>query len=291
MARASASWTPVRAPWRCWATTAPTLLASPALLALSPAIPSGCARRRAKFLERGAGATREFDCPDPRGSVAALHRDLHASLVELSTGAFVIALLRDVTDRRHAEERLQGGQRPHARRSRGGGRDAARAPARRDPADAGVRAAWHVEPCERLGGDTLNVFALDRRRLGFFTARRERARHQGGDALGGVAARALCPYPHAGSVLVEPARGRHAAPRLIVAAAGGEPPQSTVPHGPQRRPVLTIVYGVLDDAQARAVLRVGGTGGAPSSSPRGARPQSDRTLRPADRAHPSHARY
>jgi sigma-B regulation protein RsbU (phosphoserine phosphatase) len=134
----------------------------------------------------------------------------------------------------------------------------------------GIRAAWHVEACERLGGDTLNVFALDRRRLGFFLL--DVSGHGVKAAMLTVALhRVLCPYPHPGSVLVEPPRGRHGVPRVVSPRRVASRLNRLFPMDENAGQYFTIVYGVLD-VPKRELCFVSAGQGAPIVIPRRGEP-------------------
>ncbi len=77
-----------------------------------------------------------------------------------------------------------------------------------DPAVAlkGVRAAWRFEPCDRLGGDLLNVFPLDDSHTGFFIL--DVSGHGVKAALLSVTLSQLLTYRASGSELVTDDSGR-----------------------------------------------------------------------------------
>jgi len=245
-----------------------TLLASP-LSSLYPDDPERVRALTREVLERGTGTTREFDCRTPAGERRST--EISASMVELSTGAFVIALLRDVSDRRRAEERLQVvNARMRADLEAAVEMQRALLPDEPRPLP-GIRAAWHVEPCERLGGDTLNVFALDRRRIGFFLL--DVSGHGIKAAMLSVALqRVLCPYPHPGSVVVEPAHGRHGVPRVVSPRRVASRLNRLFPMDRSAGQYFTIVYGVLD-VRKRELCFVSAGQGAPIVLPRGGEPE------------------
>jgi len=244
------------------------LLASP-LSSLYPDDPERVYSLMREVLDRGAGTTREFDCRTPSGERRST--EISASVVELSSGPFVIALLRDVTDRRRAEERLQiVNARMRADLEAAAEMQRALLPDENRPL-RGVRAAWHVEPCERLGGDTLNVFALDHDRLGFFLL--DVSGHGVKAAMLSVALhRVLSPFPHPGSVLVEPPRAPRGVPRVVSPRRVASRLNRLFPMDETGGQYFTIVYGVLD-VPKRELCFVSAGQGAPLYVPRGGEPQ------------------
>lgn len=118
---------------------------------------------------------------------------------------------------------------------------------------AGFRSAWIYEPCEQLGGDSLNVFHLDERHLGFFVL--DVSGHGVSSALLAVQiSRYLSPLVNAGALLKrasgDPPGYRIAAPLEVVRELNG-----LFPMNPLTRQYFTIIYGIyrLADHEVRFV--------------------------------------
>lgn len=221
-----------------------------------------------EVLERGTGSTREVACRTASGERRAT--EISASTVELSNGAYLIALLRDVTERNQSEDALRAAnQRMRADLEAAADMQRALLP-HGPPAVDGLRAAWHVEPCERLGGDTLNLFAFDRERLGFFLL--DVSGHGVKAAMLSVALqRVMCPFPMPGALLVTPPRNGTRAPRLVAPRRVASRLNRLFPMDADGGQYFTIVYGILD-VPKRELHFVSAGQGAPIHVPRGGEP-------------------
>lgn len=243
------------------------LLAMP-LTGLYPDDPHRLQAFAQEVLKRGTGSTREVQCRTRCGEPRAT--EISASVVELSTGAYLIALLRDVTDRRAAEEELRRtNQRMRADLEAAADMQHAMLPVA-SPAIDGVRAAWHVEPCERLGGDTLDVFALDPEHLGFYLI--DVSGHGVKAAMLSVALHhVLCPFPMPGTLLVETSRNGNHGPRIVPPRRVASRLNRMFPMESDGGQYFTMVYGVLD-VPRRELRFVSAGQGAPLHLPRGGEP-------------------
>jgi sigma-B regulation protein RsbU (phosphoserine phosphatase) len=226
------------------------LLSMP-LMGLYPDDPYQLQAFARQVLERGTGSTLEVECRTRTGERRAT--EISASVVQLSTGSYLIALLRDVTDRRAAEADLRrANTRMRADLEAAADMQRSLLPTA-PPTIEGVRVAWAVETCERLGGDTLDVFALDAEHLGFYLI--DVSGHGVKAAMLSVALHhALCPYPMPGALLVETARNR----MFPMESDSGQ--------------YFTMVYGILD-VPRRQLRFVSAGQGAPIHVPRGGEPE------------------
>ena len=78
----------------------------------------------------------------------------------------MIALVRDVSERKRAEEELlKANKRMRAELEAAAEIQRSLLPSHAQVLEK-VRVAWEVQPCEELDGDTLNIFQLDREHLG-----------------------------------------------------------------------------------------------------------------------------
>jgi phosphoserine phosphatase RsbU/P len=107
---------------------------------------------------------------------------------------------------------------------------------------AGTRFEWLYRPCEALGGDGLNVFALDEGHVGAYVL--DVSGHGVASALLAVAlSRVLVPTPDPSSVLLRRSGGawRPVRPAEVVGLLNRR-----FPFDPATGQFFTIVYGVLD---------------------------------------------
>lgn len=244
------------------------LLAMP-LMGLYPDDPHELQAFARQVLERGTGSTIEVECRTRNGERRAT--EISASVVALSTGSYLIALLRDVTDRRAAEEDLRrANARMRADLEAAADMQRSLLPAA-PPAIEGVRVAWAVEPCERLGGDTLDVFALDSEHLGFYLI--DVSGHGVKAAMLSVALHhALCPYPMPGALLVEASSNGRRSPRIVPPRRVAARLNRMFPMDSDAGQYFTMVYGVLN-VPRRELRFVSAGHGAPIHLPRGGDPE------------------
>lgn len=192
----------------------------------------------------GQGWTAELSCRTRGGSLVPA--EISASLLQLSSARYVIALVRDISERKRAElalrkvnDRLRADLEAAAQTQR------ALLPSRSLRID-GLECAWRVRPCERLGGDTLNVVPLPDRHVGLYLI--DVSGHGVMAAMLSVALhRALAPYPCPTSVLVSQegkARPRPLPPARVAAAMNDLFPFDTA-----SRQYFTMFYATLDLAR------------------------------------------
>ena len=114
----------------------------------------------------GVGWTNELSCMTK--SKRRLPSEISASLVDVHGRPCMIALVRDVSERKRAEEKLRRAhKRMRAELEAAAEIQRALLPSRA-PVMEKVNVAWEVLPCEELDGDTLNVFRLDSEHLGLY---------------------------------------------------------------------------------------------------------------------------
>ncbi len=123
----------------------------------------------------------------------------------------------------------------------------------RPPDDGHQRFAWVYRPSAQLGGDLLNVFRLDDRRIGMYVL--DVSGHGVQAALMSVAvARSLSPRPDRSSVVVR--GGEDGTPPAVASPAEVARRLNTLfPFESRLRQFMTLVYAVLDarDATCRYV--------------------------------------
>ncbi len=121
----------------------------------------------AKSVSRnGHGWTSELTCLTSTGRF--LSAEISASFIDISGRSRMIALVRDISERKRAEEALR---RVNAR-MRSDLEAAANVQAALLPTASpdlpGLSFAWAFKPCEELAGDILDVFQLDEEHVGFY---------------------------------------------------------------------------------------------------------------------------
>jgi len=238
------------------------------LMGLYPDDPHQLQAFARQVLEQGMGSTIEVECRTRDGERRAT--EISASVVSLSTGSYLIALLRDVTDRRAAAEDLRrANERMRADLEAAADMQRSLLPTS-IPALEGVRVAWSVELCERLGGDTLNVFALDPEHLGFYLI--DVSGHGVKAAMLLVALHhALCPFLRPGAILVEASRNGRRPPRLVPPRRVASRLNRMFPMDTDGGQYFTMFYGILD-VPRRELRFVSAGQGAPIHVPRGGEP-------------------
>ena len=190
----------------------------------------------------GKGWTDELECETRSG--LRVPTEISASLLEHDGRRCMLAVVRDISMRKSSQERFHKA----FDRMRNDMESAARIQKsllpRVSPVVAGMRFAWEIFPCGELAGDTLNIFHLDRDRIGFFVL--DVSGHGASAAMMSMAIhRLLVPSPGPPSVLFrrEP---------------GGDGYQIAVPEqvchdlnvhfqmGPDLPQYFTLIYGILD---------------------------------------------
>jgi sigma-B regulation protein RsbU (phosphoserine phosphatase) len=205
---------------------------------------------------RGAGMTTALSFATKSGE--RVPAEISASMVDLGARRYMVAMVRDIRDRRRAEETLR-----RAHRRMEADLDAAAQMQRallphESPRIPGLRTAWHVKPSERLAGDTLNIFRLDDRHVGFYLL--DVSGHGVKAAMLSVTLhRMLSPYPGALSALFDPGPDgwQIVAPPRVIGRLNGMF-QMADNHGQY----FTIFYGVLD-LETRRLRFVSAGQGAP----------------------------
>ena len=113
--------------------------------------------------KEGVGWTNELTCSTKSGRKLA--SEISASLIAVEGKTCMIAMVRDVSERKRAEEELRkANKRMRAELEAAAEIQRALLPKRAQVLEK-VRVAWEVQPCEELHGDTLNIFQLDREHL------------------------------------------------------------------------------------------------------------------------------
>ena len=196
-----------------------------------------------RVLKEGVGWTNELSCWTK--SERKLASEISASLFEVHGKPCMIALVRDISDRKRAEEQLQkANKRMRAELEAAAKIQRALLPSRA-PEMEKVRVAWEVQPCAELDGDTLNIFRLDREHLGLYLL--DVSGHGASAAMLSVALhRALTPVPGSTSLLTRPqdAGSTHdiVSPALVCRDLNSLFPMDADAVIPQ---YFTLIYGVL----------------------------------------------
>ncbi len=105
--------------------------------------------------EKGAGWTNELTCLTRQG--VKLAAEISASLIDISGRTYMIALVRDITARKRAEEKLRKANEQMKADLEAAAQIQKSLLPSLSPVVEGVRFAWEVKPCEELAGDILNV--------------------------------------------------------------------------------------------------------------------------------------
>ncbi len=119
-----------------------------------------------QVLAEGAGWTRELSCVTKSG--VRIPSEISASVLESGANRYVIALVRDISERKRAEEELLRAN----RRMRADLDAAAEVQESLLPAPTieipGLEVGWQVRPSERLGGDLLDLYRVDDEHVGMY---------------------------------------------------------------------------------------------------------------------------
>ena len=193
--------------------------------------------------ENGSGWTNELTCLTKSGNKLA--SEISASLIDVHGKPCMIALVRDISERKRAEEELrQANKRMKADLEAAAAIQKSLLPGL-SPVMEGVNFAWEVQPCEELDGDTLNIFRLDAEHVGFYIL--DVSGHGVSAAMLSVALhRVLTPIPGPTSLLTRPQdeRSRYeiVSPALVCNHLNNLFPMDTAAVIPQ---YFTFIYGVL----------------------------------------------
>ncbi len=192
--------------------------------------------------EEGSGWTNELTCLTKTGEKLAT--EMSASTIELGAGTHMIALIRDISDRKRAEDAL----RKTNRRMREDLEAAARIQQSLLPSVSpivrGVKFAWELHPCEELAGDILNIIQLDQDHLAFYIL--DVSGHGVAAALLSVTLhKVLTPFPNPNSLLT---RVHDGGSRIEVVSPPrvAEQLNSLFPMNPVTQQYFTLLYGVLN---------------------------------------------
>ena len=196
----------------------------------------------AKSVSRnGQGWTDELRCLTKTGQF--LPAEISASAIDVSGRLCTLALIRNISKRKQAEEKLH---RVNAR-MKGDLEMAAKIQEsllpKAPPDVAGVSFAWAYKPCDELAGDIFNVFLLDEKELGLYLL--DVSGHGVVAALLSVVlSRVLSPAPSPPSVLKQCSEGSRY--RLLPPAEVAEQLNKQFPMHPATRQYFTLLYGMLN---------------------------------------------
>ena len=195
----------------------------------------------AKSVSRnGHGWTSELTCLTRTGEF--LPAEISASLIDLSGRSYMIALVRDISERKRAEEELRRANKRMKNELLAAARIQQSLLPKVSPNIAGVNFTWALKPCDELAGDILNVFLLDEKHVGLYLA----------DVSGhGVAAallsttlnRVLSPLP--GHFLLRE-RLEGSGYRVSSPAEVAEQLNDEFPMDPATQQYFTLLYGILN---------------------------------------------
>jgi sigma-B regulation protein RsbU (phosphoserine phosphatase) len=191
-------------------------------------------------LHNGPGWTGELACVARSGDV--IPAEVSASIMELPRGRYVVALLRDIRERKVAEEELRrANERMRADLEAAAAIQRSLLPAR-GLAVRGLQVGWGFCPSETLAGDLLNVFNLDADHVGMYVL----------DVTGhGVRAamyslslhQALSPYPGPTSLLFH--QSDWETHEIVPPAEVATELARSFPFDPRTGRYVTLLYGIL----------------------------------------------
>ena len=194
--------------------------------------------------EKGKGWTNELTCLTK--SSKNLATEMSAALIDLSGRTYMIALVRDITERKKAEAELRrANERMRADLEAAARIQKALLPGQAPPVE-GIGLAWEVQPCEELAGDILNIFQLDKDCLGLYIV--DVSGHGVQAAMLSVALhRVLTAVPGPTSLLTrrqdDEAKYEVVSPALVCTELNRLFPMDAGAVIPQ---YLTLIYGVLN---------------------------------------------
>ena len=195
----------------------------------------------------GHGWTGELTCLTSTGRFLAA--EISASMIAISGRSRMIALVRDISERKRLEqERKRAEEELRRANQRMKGELLAAAKIQQSllpkvsPDIAGVNFAWALKPCDELAGDILNVFLLDEKHVGLYLA--DVSGHGVPAALLSTTLnRVLSPLP-GHSLLRERLEGsgyRVSSPAEVAGQLNEE-----FPMDPATRQYFTLLYGILN---------------------------------------------
>ncbi|MDA2923224.1 SpoIIE family protein phosphatase [Acidobacteria bacterium AH-259-L09] len=187
------------------------------------------------------GWTDELSCLTKTGQF--LPAEISASMIAMSGRSCMIALVRDISVRKRAEEELRKAN----ERMKSDLQAAAKVQESLLPEAAlnlaGVSFAWAFKPCEELGGDIFNVFPLDEQHMGLYVL--DVSGHGVVAALLSVTLnRVLSPAPSLTSVLKQHIGGSRY--RLLAPGEVAGQLNEQFPMDPARPQYFTLLYGMLN---------------------------------------------
>lgn len=190
---------------------------------------------------KGEGWTDELTCLTKTGQF--LPAEISASIIDMSGRSCMIALVRDISKRKRAEQELHSAHERMKSDLEAAARIQESLLPKVPPDVAGVSFAWVFKPCDELAGDIFNVFLLDEKQVGLYVL----------DVSGhGVVAallsqtlnRFLSPDPSSPSVLKQCIEGSRY--RLLSPAEVAEQLNKQFPMDPVSRQYFTLLYGMLN---------------------------------------------
>ena len=188
----------------------------------------------------GHGWTDELTCFTSTGQ--GLAAEISASLIDISDKSYMIALVRDISKRKRAEEALRAANARMKKDLVAAAKIQQSLLPKVSPDIPGVNFAWAFKPSEELAGDIFNVFRLDEKHVGLYLL----------DVSGhGVVAsllsvtlhHVLSPAP-SHSLLKQHIEGTKF--RVLPPAEVAKKLNDDFPMDPSTRQYFTLLYGILD---------------------------------------------
>ena len=190
--------------------------------------------------ENGHGWTSELTCLTSTGRF--LPAEISALLIDLSGTSYMIALVRDISERKRAEEALRRANQRMKNELLAAAKIQQALLPKVSPNIAGVNFTWALQPCDELAGDILNVFLLDDKHVGLYLA--DVSGHGVPAALLSTTLnRVLSPLP-GNSMPRERVQGsgyRVSSPAEVATQLNEE-----FPMDPATRQYFTVLYGILN---------------------------------------------
>lgn len=189
----------------------------------------------------GQGWTDELTCLTKSGQF--LPAEISASFIEIHGRSCMIALVRDISQRRQAEERLQRAN-DRMRRDLEAAARVQESLLPQAPLDLpGLNVAWAFNPCDELAGDIFDVYPFDERCVGLYIL--DVSGHGVVSALLSVTLnRVLSPEPSLPSILKQ--HIGNSKYRLLSPSEVAEQLNCQFPLDPERPQYFTLLFGILD---------------------------------------------